>query len=949
MENYNDWGSMTTSEDLVRQLLTSVLDQAAPGAGGFMTNLLLPQLRRMTGNDALWDVTLTTDMTSEGVYRHQQRRQLAQMEGSIAQAAQQEATRNAFRNIEMTKLSFEDWKLQNPNQSYEDYEADIRKNVDSAMSNKFYQMGWGLVNNKFNLDGTAGVGQAIGQVASNLARYGFYRNDSSAMSAGRMFAENLFKTPVMTKTYDENMFEREVEQVDEATGRVRMQEKPYDRREWGGMSQRVVSELAANITKDTDLLRGLDTSSGAALSKASKAFTDMVHQYAEALAPLRDMFGDDAPRMISALQRMTGQTLSQLGPMRAAILSTQLSDRANAGRYSMSYLNETTQAMTTLLEHAPDLNSYHYLNAGGMGMRAADMAQGGGFKPSYMTNEEWTRAAEKTAFSTSTSQATNAFALDYAIWANKKLRAGATSATYEDFQKEIDKLTTEKGIDSRVASGMVSGARTWSEKQEGLAYSQYGEALASGDAARTSSQGALRQIRQSAERAANMKLGLRKMIDNVFEGETDKPDHQEIIRTAMDTVMQIPGVQGQSPEQVAKFLEGKTVNGKTIDAKHAQAIAGVINTFKASKKSSPMFRFIQRAAQFTAEEDMQAFGKNATERKKNNEEAEKAMFSENGIVMQLFEGGFSIDRVKNALQASEAIRKNGDLETNSAIMHAAMQSAKIRYKTDAEAYKTAMESNDEEGIQKARQQFEAGASYVKRFHAYAISAEGQSTAFRNEVEAYKKAMKADDKEGMEKARRRMDAYMTFGIKATDMYVGRAQYDEQGNKVTEAGSVDNLRNLAGMSHDDLMMANARSEVFGLSDTSIHRAAKTMYKDFLKEHKGASASELAAKWEEKRTKLLKEDEENRKAAKKQFDEQKKSNPDLTWNEDTTTRESVRIIDRIMGSAGQGIMPMGGSADRFDLVTVLKQLVDALQRLSTDGNSVLRARPEEGTTPG
>jgi hypothetical protein len=153
----------------------------------------------------------------------------------------------------------------------------------------------------------------------------------------------------------------------------------------------------------------------------------------------------------------------------------------------------------------------------------------------------------------------------------------------------------------------------------------------------------------------------------------------------------------------------------------------------------------------------------------------------------------------------------------------------------------------------------------------------------------------------------------------------------------------------MSHDDLMMANARSEVFGLSDTSIHRAAKTMYKDFLKEHKGVSASELAAKWEEKRTKLLKEDEENRKAAKKQFDEQKKSNPDLTWNEDTTTRESVRIIDRIMGSAGQGIMPMGGSADRFDLVTVLKQLVDALQRLSTDGNSVLRARPEEGTTPG
>jgi hypothetical protein len=141
MENYNDWGSMTTSEDLVRQLLTSVLDKAAPGAGGFMTNLLLPQLRRMTGNDALWDVTLTTDMTSEGVYRHQQRRQLAQMEGSIAQAAQQEATRNAFRNIEMTKLSFEDWKLQNPNQSYEDYEADIRKNVDSAMSNKFYQMG----------------------------------------------------------------------------------------------------------------------------------------------------------------------------------------------------------------------------------------------------------------------------------------------------------------------------------------------------------------------------------------------------------------------------------------------------------------------------------------------------------------------------------------------------------------------------------------------------------------------------------------------------------------------------------------------------------------------------------------------------------------------------------------------------------------------------------------
>ena len=944
MENINDWGSVTTSEDLVRKLLTSVLDNVAPGAGGMMTNLLLPQLRRMTGNDTLWDVALTTDMTSEGVYRHQQRRQLAQMEGAIAQAAQQEATRNAFRNIEMTKLSFEDWRQQNPNQSREDYEAEIRKNVDSAMSNKFYQMGWGLVNGKFNLDGTAGVGQAIGQVASNLSRYGFYRNDSSAMSAGRMFAENLFKTPVMIKTYDENMFEREVEQVDEATGRVRMQERPYDRREWGGMSQRVVSELAANITRDTDLLRGLDTANGAALSKASKAFTDMVHQYAEALAPLRDVFGDDAPRMISTLQRMTGQTLSQMGPMRAAILSAQVSQRANAGRYSMAYLGEVTKDMDMLLERMPDLNSYHYMNAGGVGLRAADMAQGGGFKPSYMTNDEWARAAEKTAFSTSTSQATNAFALDYAIWANKKLRAGATSATYEDFQKEIDKLVADKGIDSRVASGMVSGATTYAEKQEGLAYSQYVEAIASGDAARTSSQGALRQVRASAERAANMNLGLQKMIDNVYEGAADRPGYNEVIRTAMDVFTQIPGVQGQSPDQVAKFLEGKTVNGRTIDARQAQAIAGVVNTFKAQRKDSPMFMFAQRAGQVAAEQDMQTFGKNAEERRRLNAEAEKAMFSDNGIVMQLFENGFSMNRIRQALQANEAIRKNGDVETNSAIMHAAMQSARIRYNTDAEAYKAAMESGDEEGIQKARQQFEAGASYVRRFHSYAISAEGQSTAFRNEIEAYKKAMQANDTEGMEKARRRMDAYMTFGIKAADMYIGRAQYDEAGNKLTEAGSLENLRNLAGMSHDDLMMANARSEVFGLSDTSIHRQAKSMFKDFLQSQEGASASEMAAKWEERRKQLLAADEAARKEAKKQFDEDKQKNPDLTWNEDTTTRESVKIIDRIMGSAGQGIAPLGGSSDRFDLVTVLRQLVDALQRLASVNTSGLNARPEE-----
>ena len=103
-------------------------------------------------------------------------------------------------------------------------------------------------------------------------------------------------------------------------------------------------------------------------------------------------------------------------------------------------------------------------------------------------------------------------------------------------------------------------------------------------------------------------------------------------------------------------------------------------------------------------------------------------------------------------------------------------------------------------------------------------------------------------------------------------------------------------------------------------------------------------MAAKWEERRKQLLAEDETARKEAKAQFDKDKQKNPDLTWNEDTTTRESVKIIDRIMGSAGQGIAPLGGSSDRFDLVTVLRQLVDALQRLATVDTSGLNARPQE-----
>jgi hypothetical protein len=361
-------------------------------------------------------------------------------------------------------MAYEDWQRRNPELDKSDYEATITAKAEQAMRNRIYSGIVGIGNRTFNLDGTAGMGESIGYVASNLARPGARRGDNNAMAFGRYLAEDMFREAEFG--YDINDTERKnllpVFESDEKgnPSYIRTHAKAYDRREWGDFGQKAISDLAANLSKDLDLIAGVDTRQADQISIASERFKAMLHEYARALEPLKDVFGEDMASMVSTLEKMSGTSLASMGPAAASAAANKLASRINTGQYTEQFLYQNIKDMGDALMTVPGMSSSMYLQRYGAGTLKSDFIQGAGVKPSYMTEEQWAAQGHQLALGVTMSKGTQALAEHYSIWArDRELKDPKLDRSWDEFRRQMEPMLA-KGVDARAAAEKLSGAHT---------------------------------------------------------------------------------------------------------------------------------------------------------------------------------------------------------------------------------------------------------------------------------------------------------------------------------------------------------------------------------------------------------------------------------------------------------------------------------------------------------
>lgn len=833
--------NMTTVDELVQRLMAAFFRMAAPGSSADnFAAMAMPLLRKITNNDVAWDSVITSDATAEGIYQLSLQRRKARLESLMSSDFSTRMTRDAMRDWEMTKQSEEDWTKAQRDAGIQvlpgDYERYITRRVDSDMANKFWTIAYGKANQWLNLDGTGQAAAYLGMMTANFAQTGMYRNDRNAFAYARFMAEDLFN--VAQSRYDQDTgewlgYEFEERGRDEqgniVPGRIKTEYRPFDRKDWAGFSKESVTGLGANLSANMDLLRAINPDDPYQLSMASEQFKDTLHQYLEALRPLRDAFGDDMPKIISTIEGMTQMSLAQVGSQRASILAQQMSAVFLSGRYSDRDWGKSTMAVQARLNEIEGLGSLNYINAAGVSKMGLDFALGGSAVPNYRTKPDWTAHAIDTAFSVANSEAADQFDMAYSIWANNLEKATPLNqletldTSTVRFQQEVIRIAKEQDVDLREAARRLAGVNTYTELYSGIGYGYYATAKNSQSGAWLAMKGMADQSTETAIQRASMEKSLMIALQGAGVNMSENGLTPEwAMEKALRLIEQRPELLGMDEQAVITQLMNTPdpENGGYIDQQDAKAIAVVYNFAKHGQKGNIYQKALEARAMQANQADIQNFEARAQHRRTVYREYENAMFTGKGGLFQVFSNGFSLDRLKQALTASNLI----DDAKQDNMLDLLAAGAMIADETIG---------MDADGSQTSRVEF------VKGLVTFANDVKGLSSlGFNRALKDFQTARneKKNEQEMMLYASL-MAAYKEFDTGTVDRYMAQNVFDENGERVTNAEEARKIRleRLLAARREGRSLADffakesADAQVFSLDDERA-RIANDLYNKF-----------------------------------------------------------------------------------------------------------------------
>ena len=438
-----------TGQDATLQVLMKLLGPVIPGGGEQLAPMLMQLIQAHTplGRDALFGATLTSNMSAFGSANARLQNQIS------AASTQMMAPMLAARK----SMFFEDVArtLMGAGAS----STAVTSAAQGYSSNGIYNFMYTML----DPTGMKATGQYMATAASNLIRPGIGRGDRDAFAKARVALGGMFQ---------------------DSTGKYN-----FDKKDYGGMEASEVAALTAAITRDTDFIGGADLNNAQSLADATKRLKDRVQEYAKALSPLKDVFGSDMNAILTSIEQISGQTLSQMGHVKARSMAVMMSDSTSTGKYGMEELMGMTGMVTKKFGGMSGLSPLTSLNASRTAMRAMNYATPG-VLPANMTRSDYINSAANFAISTAASSGAEYVDRAYGMWAAAQPQGADTSVAA--FQALIQANTSEYGNPIQTAMNLAE-ANSVRDLEKGLLTAGYRTAKEAGAGALVAARGSAAQ------------------------------------------------------------------------------------------------------------------------------------------------------------------------------------------------------------------------------------------------------------------------------------------------------------------------------------------------------------------------------------------------------------------------------------------------------------------------
>ncbi len=414
-----------SGNDYINRSIADLLNQVHPVAGAF-SGPVASLLRKITGlnNMPELDSTVLSNMTPFGIAYSNNSRVISAASSAALSAFNEESKRKAFRAYHKTVTSEAAWAdmaATDRGASYTDYiNRQIRDTIDNPLYTTVYDA-WDPLETKQ-------VGQYMHMTTANMVRHGLNRNHRRAY---------LHATELSKSVFDSG--------------------GTFDKRDYGHMGRSEVAALAAALTKDTDFLEGVDDTSTANLKNATERLKKTVKNYAEALGPLKDIFGSDIKGILTTVETLTGQTLNQMGPERARQIATMAANKTLSGNFSMGQLVQMSGGLRNAFAKM-ETSDHVQLSSAIYGAHALDLANANN-KPSFMTKDAYASSMTDLIARTAGSRGADQLSMAYSLWSR---RSGTLSGA--EYEAEYAKLKATGLSDSAIRARLAGTSRDTFDK-----------------------------------------------------------------------------------------------------------------------------------------------------------------------------------------------------------------------------------------------------------------------------------------------------------------------------------------------------------------------------------------------------------------------------------------------------------------------------------------------------
>lgn len=947
---------INSPKDLVHSLLQQAIGALDP-TQGLLSKLILyfvePELDKYLKNklgSTTWNGVINTNMSATAIYEKQTQDAITGAGSRVSRIVATDIQKNYAEGLASLLTSKEDWLARSEaNRIAGDagYKRFIELEGQGWMSKLSWLSGLGI-----DLGGANTIGAALQKAVVDMTRQnrrqGYTTRD--AIKAASDIAENIF-----TGDWDEELqrFTMDAEYVPS---------------EWRGLTQANAAKLAAvlagggklqtpqnrwnadtvEIAEDTgidDLKHSLDSrrkSRQEDLRNAVEHARHTIKEYAAALEPLRDVFGDDMDKLLQALQNISGTSISRLSIDRVSQLSSQLSYALSSGLVSDQELMEGVSASNKALSQMTGLGVYNYLAGPEQATRALFAWKGQAFNPDYLTDSQARAHAQQLVSSTFNSPAADLFAKAYAIWSNRdeQQRDGADNS-FAAFERAVQQ-NRAKSEDLRVAAIRTAGVSYTADLDYGLVYDEYRQAVLSGDAGTLAMQGEVdRRIARGKQRAlakysgsGTYKLGSAAQVganyDNIFEMLSVVP---EIASMSDEARLEFLATQGEAHglkwtradnSVITSFSHGYK-NGKPVPAPEAAEVNRYINLLKAD--TSLNLVLTAAGAQANMQREVAGRARFEARRKALEDINDKIQNQASSWYALVRDRDFSVEKLKERFDLSNAVLREDTVENEAIVL------TSLAAQT---AYDAVYKGKDPDTLtEEERKTMNPEAVEERRTQLmdYLVSSRAlQNTKLTEVIEDLEalheetlfiskqpdSADKAKRLEGLDARRRvlgtRMYAYSLVDPQVMDKFTSMAVYDEAGNRLygeqAEKKRDEILKDLihstgSGLLSDRIKWSMLDSQILGLDQggREIANSIVKQYKDTA--NKGSDGVlQVGEDW------------------KKFFTEENKRISELKDEGNRTNRQRIlNEVNSMMNAAGSG----GG------LESIGQEIVELLERIA------------------